>query len=230
MRSSNLTKRYHVLSTRRHSPTCTSLLVAFLALVALYLPARAQINAQTLGARYDATQTNITFRVYSSRATRIELDLFATAYGAAEVAKYALAKDADNVWSVTVPVADLHTAGINSTPYYGYRAWGPNWPYVPTWTKNSLAGFVADVDPSGNRFNPNKLLFDPYTLELSHDPLNPHNNDATIFASGSTYRQTDSGPAAPPRASSCRSTHPVSAPNPHERKKTISSTKCTSAA
>jgi isoamylase len=32
------------------------------------------------------------------------------------------------------------------------------------------AGFVSDVDAQGNRFNPNKLLFDPYARELSHDP------------------------------------------------------------
>ena len=35
--------------------------------------AQAAINSQNLGAKYDATQSNITFRIYSSRATRIEV-------------------------------------------------------------------------------------------------------------------------------------------------------------
>ena len=173
------------------------LLVALLSLVTLTDPTRAEIDTQHLGAKYDATRSNITFRVYSSRATRIELDLYAVSYGAPEVAKYLLTKDTDNVWSVTVPASDLQAAGIGEAVYYGYRAWGPNWPYSSDWTKGSAAGFIADVDASGNRFNPNKLLFDPYALELSHDPLNPSNSDATVFASGTTNRTLDSGPKAP---------------------------------
>ena len=81
--------------------------------------------------------------------------------------------------------------------FYGYRAWGPNWPYSESWTKGSSAGFITDVDASGNRFNPNKLLFDPYALELSHDPINPDNSDPTVFASGANNRAFDSGPKAP---------------------------------
>ena len=49
--------------------------VAVFLLLALWLApvygAQAAINAQNLGAKYDGTQSNITFRVYSSRATRI---------------------------------------------------------------------------------------------------------------------------------------------------------------
>src|SRR5262249_23578939 len=122
-------------------------------------PAHAAIDSQHLGARYDATNSNITFRVYSSRATRVELDLFAVDYGAPEATTYLLTKDAGDVWSVTVPVSALEAAGINGTVFYGYRAWGPNWPYSSAWTKGSAAGFIADVNASGNRFNPNKLLF-----------------------------------------------------------------------
>lgn len=175
-----------------------ALLVLWSACVAgQIVPAWAAIDAQRLGARYDATNSNITFRVYSSRATRIELYLYAGAYGEPEAARYTLAKDADDVWSVTVPVADLAAAGINGPVFYGYRAWGPNWRYVSSWTAGSSAGFIADVDAFGNRFNPNKLVFDPYARELSHDPINPRNVDGTVFASGEKYRALDSGPKAP---------------------------------
>ncbi len=151
----------------------------------------------TLGASYDATQSNITFRVYSSRATRIEVYLYSQAQGAQEKVSYTLTKDATtNVWSKTVSVSTLkNTYGITGAVYYGYRAWGPNWPHSASWTKGSSAGFVSDVDAQGNRFNPNKLLLDPYALEVSHDPINPSNSDGSVFATGN-YRNIDSGAKA----------------------------------
>jgi glycogen operon protein len=160
-------------------------------------PAPAAIASQHLGARYDPAGSNIVFRVHSSRATRIELCLYADPNESPALATYVLTRDAANAWSASVSMADLRVAGINGSIFYGYRAWGPNWPYVPNWTPGSSAGFVADVDASGNRFNPNKLLLDPYALEVSHDPINPRNNDGTLFASGEKYRALDSGPKAP---------------------------------
>ena len=81
--------------------------------------AQAAINAQNLGAKYDGTQSNITFRVYSSRATRIEVFLYKTPSGAQEVVRYVLTKDAANVWSKTASVATLqNTYGITGTVYY----------------------------------------------------------------------------------------------------------------
>ncbi|KFE72454.1 glycogen debranching protein [Hyalangium minutum] len=152
----------------------------------------------TLGASYDATKANINFRVYSSRATRIEVWIYKTPYGAQEVTKYVMTKDsATNIWSKPVSVSTLQTTyGVTGTVYYGYRAWGPNWTYNSNWTKGSNLGFVADVDASGNRFNPNKVLLDPYALEISHDPKNGTNTDGQWFASGA-YRLKDSGPYAP---------------------------------
>jgi glycogen operon protein len=153
----------------------------------------------TLGASYDSTKANINFRVYSSRATRIEVWIYKTPYGAQEVVKYVMTKDTTtNIWSKTVSVSTLQTTyGITGPVYYGYRAWGPNWTYSSTWTKGSGTGFIADVDANGNRFNPNKLLLDPYALEISHDPSNANNTDGTWFASGPLYRNKDSGPYAP---------------------------------
>ncbi|MBW8810165.1 MAG: hypothetical protein JF591_15375 [Lysobacter sp.] len=134
--------------------------------------AQAAIDSQQLGARYDAGQANLDFRVYSSRATRIEVWLYKTPSGAQEVAKLVMTKDAaTQVWSKSVAVTTIKNSyGITGTVYYGYRAWGPNWPYNAAWTKGSGSGFVSDVDSAGNRFNPNKLLIDPYAREISQDP------------------------------------------------------------
>lgn len=173
-----------------------SLLLACCA--AMPIAGQTAINSMNLGAKYDATSSNINFRLYSSRATRIELYIYASASGAQEVGRYVLSKDVNNVWSSTLSVASLKALGVNGAVYYGYRAWGPNWPYSAAWVKGTSTGFVTDVDASGNRFNPNKLLSDPYALELSHDP-SPSTTaaDHSVFASGASYRHLDSGPRAP---------------------------------
>jgi isoamylase len=162
------------------------------------LPAVAAINAYGLGASYDSTRSNVIFRVYSSQATRIEVDLYASAMGSPEVLRLPLsANSSTHIFSGSLPVATLKAAGITGPVYYGYRAWGPNWPYTESWTKGSSAGFVSDVDANGNRFNPNKLLIDPYAHEISHDPLNATWTDNTVYASGASYRSLDSGNMAP---------------------------------
>ena len=183
--------------------TAGSLLLATLL---VWLPgggANAAINPQALGAKYDATQANITFRVYSSRATRIEVWVYKTPAGAQEAVKYVMTRDAaTNVWSKTASVATLQsTYGITGPVYYGYRAWGPNWTYSSTWTKGSAIGFATDIDASGNRFNPNKLLLDPYAREISQDPNTATCADGTLYASGALHPIKTAAPA--PAKASC---------------------------
>jgi glycogen operon protein len=175
-----------------------AVVAALSAAVAAPRTATASIDARTLGARYDGTGANITFRVHSSAATRIAVYLYSTSTGAQENVSYVLTRDAGGVFTTTVGVTTLrNTYGIAGTVYYGYRAWGPNWPYNAAWTKGSSIGFSVDVDANGNRFNPNKLLLDPYAREISHDPLRPGMTSSTGYASGPSYRTLDSGPQAP---------------------------------
>jgi len=187
------------MSLRKQTGLFASLLLCATLLLAPSARVHAAIDAQNLGAKYDAGGANITFRVYSSRATRIEVWIYKTAQGAQEKVSYVLTKDATtNVWSKTVSVATLaNSYGITGTVYYGYRAWGPNWPYSSAWTKGSGTGFVSDVDASGNRFDPNKLLIDPYARELSHDTITSACQDGTLYATGATHRNKDSGACAP---------------------------------
>jgi isoamylase len=160
-------------------------------------PAHASIDSMNLGASYNSQGTEITFRVYSSQATYMMLYLYSAGYGVQESATYELSPAGSDVWQVIVPVSEIQGAGITGTVYYGYRAWGPNWTYSSSWTKGSNTGFLSDVDSNGNRFNPNKLLLDPYAREISQDPLNAQNQNAGIFASGASYRDIDSGTYAP---------------------------------
>jgi glycogen operon protein len=168
------------------------------ALVALASPAAAQTQSPPLGAAYDAQGATITFCVYSSHATRIDLCVYAQATGTAENLRVPLTPDAaTQTWSTTLSVAAIGSSGVTGTVYYGYRAWGPNWPFASTWAPGGLGGFVSDVDAHGNRFNPNKLLLDPYASEMSHDPLTPANLGGAVYESGAASRALDSGPVAP---------------------------------
>jgi glycogen operon protein len=103
---------------------------------------------------------------------------------------------ATSIWSADLPLQVLRNAGVE-TIYYGFRCWGPNWSWVPSWRPGSLDGFGADVDSEGNRFNPNKLVYDPYALELSHDPFSPEPFDGSVYEIGPEHRIRDSGRLAP---------------------------------
>ena len=92
-----------------------------------------------LGATWDGLGIN--FAVFSAHAERIDLCLFDPS-GRREIARYTLPEYTDEIWHGYLPDA---TAGL----LYGYRAYGP---YEPE---------------HGHRFNPHKLLLDPYARALA---------------------------------------------------------------
>ena len=73
---------------------CPKILAALLGCAVLasvpVVPAHAAINSMSLGASYNAQQTSITFRVYSSTATRVVVYLYSAGYGVQESATYTL--------------------------------------------------------------------------------------------------------------------------------------------
>jgi glycogen operon protein len=150
-----------------------------------------------LGGHYDPSTSTYTFAVRSANATRIVVDFFASSTGDAGKLEVVMQKTAGtSLWTATVSAANLAAAGVTSTVYYGYRAWGPNWPYVTGWTPGSNSGFQADWDGSGNTFDPNKLLIDPYTREISHDPLTLTYTDGSLYETDSHDRDRDSASQA----------------------------------
>ena len=100
-----------------------------------------QGSPQTLGATADARGVN--FAIFSANATKVELCLF-EADGQHETARVPLPEYSDEIWHGYVP-------GLKPGQLYGYRVHGP---YAP-----------AD----GHRFNPHKLLIDPYAKRLAGD-------------------------------------------------------------
>ena len=143
-----------------------------------------------LGARFLPGNAEAAFRVNAPAATRVELWIYAAAMDADPILRQAMDRQTDGSFTATA-------ATRKGAIYYGYRAWGPNWQFDDAWTPGSAAGFLADVDAAGHRFNPNNLLLDPYALEISHNPLTPAHPDPTAYLSGAAFRLVDTGPFAP---------------------------------
>ncbi len=91
-----------------------------------------------LGAHHDGQGVN--FALFSAHAERVELCLFDES-GSHEIERLVLPEYTNEIWHGYVP-------GLQPGALYGYRVHGP-------------------FDPEkGHRFNPNKLLVDPYAREL----------------------------------------------------------------
>ncbi len=96
-------------------------------------------NSYPLGATWDGNGVN--FALFSAHAERVELCLFDHS-GLREIERVALPEYTDEVWHGYLP-------DIRPGQLYGYRVWGP-------------------YDPgAGHRFNPHKLLIDPYAKALA---------------------------------------------------------------
>jgi isoamylase len=95
-----------------------------------------------LGARWDGQGTN--FAVFSENATAVELCLF-DAPDQAERVSVALPETTAHIWHGYLP-------GVRPGQLYGFRAYGA---YDPE---------------SGHRFNPAKLLLDPYARAVANAP------------------------------------------------------------
>ncbi len=97
-------------------------------------------SSYPLGATWDGEGVN--FALFSENATGVDLCLFDEPFGARETHRIPMRERTHGVWHVYLP--DLRPGDL-----YGYRVHGP---YEPL---------------RGNRFNPNKLLIDPYAKAIN---------------------------------------------------------------
>src|SRR4051794_29130824 len=95
--------------------------------------ARPAGRPRILGAKWDPAGTRIDFKVFSKNATRIQLEVFSKATGQSAQLCLPLTRDANGNWSGTVSKAQLEKAGVTEPVFYGYRAWGPNFTFDPSW-------------------------------------------------------------------------------------------------
>lgn len=126
-----------------------------------------------LGATWDGNGVN--FALYAENATGVDLCLFHSADEDSESIRIRVRERSNHVWHVYIP-------GIKPGQLYGYRVYGP---YEPQ---------------NGHRFNPNKLLIDPYAKAVSgtiqwHDALFGYevgHPDGDL-----SFSETDSAPYIP---------------------------------
>ncbi|HEU5013909.1 MAG TPA: pentapeptide repeat-containing protein, partial [Roseiflexaceae bacterium] len=97
-------------------------------------------NPYPLGATWDGQGVN--FALFSENAHRVELCLFDSADAPRASARITMPEQTDDVWHVYLP-------NIKPGQIYAYRVYGP---YNPE---------------QGHRFNPHKLLLDPYAKALT---------------------------------------------------------------
>ncbi|MBJ94833.1 MAG: glycosyl hydrolase [Rickettsiales bacterium] len=126
----------------------------------------------------------VNFSVYSANADRLDLLLFDDPEAEQPTQQFEMSRIGE--------VFSLYVEGIGLGQHYGFVAWGPNWPEHEDWFPGSIHGFMADVDTQGNRFNPNKLLMDPYARAFHRD----HDWSRGSIASGPARTQSTWGAAA----------------------------------
>ncbi len=95
-----------------------------------------------LGATWDGAGVN--FALFSEHATKVELCLFDSIDATKESQRISLQEQTDQVWHAYLPA-------VQPEQLYGYRVSGP---YEPQ---------------NGHRFNPNKVVLDPYAKSIGRD-------------------------------------------------------------
>jgi isoamylase len=95
-----------------------------------------------LGATWDGKGVN--FALFSENATKVELCLFDSPDSPNESFRVTMFEQTDLVWHIYLP-------DIKPGQLYGYRVHGP---YEPA---------------NGHRFNPNKVLLDPYAKAIGRE-------------------------------------------------------------
>ncbi|WP_462266121.1 glycogen debranching protein GlgX [Mucilaginibacter sp.] len=130
-------------------------------------------TAYPQGSTWDGQGTN--FALYAAHATKVELCLFENEKEQTEVEKIELTECSHQVWHIYLP--DVHPGQL-----YGYRVHG-------------------EYDPhNGKRYNPNKLLIDPYAKAIAgtidwNETLfayNVNSEDKDL-----TFSESDSAPFIP---------------------------------
>jgi isoamylase len=124
-----------------------------------------------LGATWDGVGVN--FALFSEHATRVELCLFDSADAEVESLTIPLPEQTDMVWHGYLP-------DVQPGQLYGYRVHGP---FAPQ---------------AGHRFNPNKLVLDPYARVIGRTlRWNEILFGFTFGKDDTTYDERDSGAYAP---------------------------------
>lgn len=139
------------------------------------------------GANYIEETKEVEFKLFSNNASKVWLLIFDKPIGQDAVMVLEMEKEG-NIFKTRVKDYILNCK--KRPVFYGFRVFGPNWEYDENYKAGSDIGFISKFDKFGNRFNPNKVAYDPYAKELSHvvNDVNPGN---TMFRSGNKFHLSD---------------------------------------
>lgn len=141
-----------------------------------------------LGASYIKEKKCVEFKLYSKNATKVFLCLFESPIDSEPLMELEMKHTKGDIW--TTRVKDYILDCKNKPVFYGYRVFGPNWVYNKNFYAGSKIGLMTKFDKEGNRFNPNKIAYDPYSKELSHYPSDISSKNE-MFRSGGDLHTKD---------------------------------------
>lgn len=120
------------------------------------------------GANFNKETNCVDFKLASKNATSVVLCIFDEPIGKNPILNLDMKKNQDGIWETAVKIYAL--SNLKKPVYYAYRLFGPNWEREADYVPGSKIGFKSIIDENGNRFNPNKIAYDPCSKELSHLP------------------------------------------------------------
>ena len=145
------------------------------------------------GASYNKKTDSVDFKLASYNASDVILCIFKNPIGDIPFLEVEMEKDG-NIFVASIDKNKLFKK--QDVIYYGYRVFGENFKKVLGYKEGSDIGFISRLDNNGNRFNPNKLAYDPYSIELSHTQTSV-SSDMTAFRSGDKNYLSDNSKIAP---------------------------------
>lgn len=145
------------------------------------------------GASLNKETNRVDFKLVSYNAQNVILCLFNNPVGDIPFLTVEMEKDG-YVFKASVDCKKLFLK--KDVFYYGYRVFGDNFKRLREYKEGSDIGYVSKLDENGNRFNPNKLAYDPYSIELSHTE-SAVSSDMKAFRSGGDNYLSDNSKIAP---------------------------------
>ncbi len=147
-----------------------------------------------LGANYNKETKTVDFKLYSKNAKKVILCIFDSPLDEEAIMNLEMKKGENDIWETSIKDYILNC--MQNPVFYGFRVFGENWEYDKNFEPGKETGLKAKIDLKGNRFNPNKLAYDPYAKELSHLPskVNPGFN---MFRSGANFHLINNAKFAP---------------------------------
>ena len=172
--------------------------LVFAILLVLTAASSRAVGPLQLGATYDERGgEHYVSRSLAASCSGLRFIFMRSRSGQPEKVSFEMSRDsATNIWTKTVSIAELRAAGVTGTVYYGYRAWGPNWPFDPAWRKGTLIGREERRGRARPPLQSEQAAAGSLRARGVSRSRTPQHGDDAIFFTGS-HAAADTGERAP---------------------------------